>query len=376
MIIMSDVFKLRDSVDIYKIDDNILCVYFMNTRKELKYRVNEMVFRLISNIDGKKSLKEIKESLQKYVNYEIKKESIISAIKFLYSKNIIYKLESDKKQFLTTEEIEKYDRQINFFQEFLIGENSGYIAQKKLKESKILVFGCGAIGGTITLQLAMAGVENFILYDGDRVEKSDISRHLFFKKKYIGKYKVEALKNELQLLNKRIHVEAINKMLLPNSNISDLIDKATLVINTADEPYIGYTSLKISRECIAKDKVHYIGGGFDAHLASTGELIIPGKTPCAECYSKHFERALVNWKPEKKKILSKNHESGGLAAMSLFSASYATNEIIKYICGLVNYDNYQTRGEFLFDSYSIDYLKVERDEKCSNCGGKKNETKN
>ena len=55
--------------------------------------------------------------------------------------------------------------------------------------------------------------------------------------------------------------------------------------------------------------------------------------------------------------------------MSLFSASYASIEIIKYLSGIVDMNNeYKVRGEFTFKDLELSYLNVERDSQCPVCG--------
>ena len=238
-------------------------------------------------------------------------------------------------------------------------------------DSKILIFGCGATGGDIALELVMAGVQNITLYDYDTVENSDVSRHMYFTDKDIGKIKVDALKKQLELINSKVNITCISQSMKPDTNICDLIKKQDFVVNTLDEPYIGYTSSKISRICVQYSIPHFIGGGFDAHLASTGEIIIPYITPCVECYATHFKEKLKNWKPKKHPVKTRYTEIGGLASMSLFSASFAAIEIIKYIAGLTETKNsFKVRGELLFTDMSLTYLKVSKNPNCPICGGK------
>ena len=114
---------------------------------------------------------------------------------------------------------------------------------------------------------------------------------------------------------------------------------------------------------------HYIAGGFDAHLSSTGELIIPYITPCVECYAAHFKIALKDWKPKKHPVQIRYLEIGGLASLSLFSTSYACIEILKYIAGLVEIEqSYKIRGEFLFHDMSLTYLNIKKNPLCPICG--------
>lgn len=109
---------------------------------------------------------------------------------------------------------------------------------------------------------------------------------------------------------------------------------------------------------------------------STGELIIPGVTPCVNCYMRYFKKKLSNWIPENKKVRDTMNEYGGFASQSLFSASYAVTQIIKYICGSEFESERLTRGEVDFEKYNIQYLDVKKDPECTVCGGGiKNESK-
>ena len=94
--------------------------------------------------------------------------------------------------------------------------------------------------------------------------------------------------------------------------MTSFLEKCTFVVNTADEPYLGYTANLTSQLCVPRKINHYIAGGFDAHLASTGELIIPYVTPCAACYATYFDEQLKDWKPAKHPVVERANEIGGL----------------------------------------------------------------
>ncbi|MEG1008567.1 MAG: ThiF family adenylyltransferase [Clostridia bacterium] len=363
---INNIYKIRDGVDLYLNNDELLTIYFMNTRLRKQFKVSRFIINIIEYIDGEISIKGIHNKLENDLETKIDLESIISVFDKLKGLNVIVEKVNNSYE---SDLITRYDRQINFLGDFINGNDESIEAQKRLKESNVLIFGCGAIGGDIAIQLAMCGVENFILYDYDIVADTDLSRHMYFKEKYIGLKKVDALTDYLLTINKNIKVKKIDDVLVPDRNIDKLINEATFIVNTADEPYIGYTSMKISRCCTINRKVHFIGGGFDAHLASSGELIIPGITPCVDCYAQHFKEVLDGWKPKQHPVIDRHLEIGGMSSLSLFSASYAAIEIIKYICGLINPKEYtNTRGEFLFNTMDITYLNVSKDKNCKVCG--------
>lgn len=361
------VFKIKDSVDLFLSNERYLMAYFMNSRQRKSFKVNSDMLHLLELIDGENTVQALQDKM--YNQFEINPDNTIEILTLLLKNKIITEV-FKKQNILPGSILNRYSRQINYFSEFLESEIDGIKAQKKIIDSHILVFGCGAIGGNISVELAMAGVGHISLYDYDIVEESDVSRHIFYREKYLGLPKTAALKSALQDINSAIEVTTYNESMKPTSNIESIIKSADFVINTLDEPYIGYTASKISRICIKHQIPHFIAGGFDAHLSSTGELIIPYVTPCVECYADHFKVVLKGWKPRKHPVKSRYTEIGGLASTSLFSSSYACIEILKYIAGLTKMEEtYKIRGEFLFHDMSLTYLDVKRNPHCPVCGG-------
>lgn len=364
----SAIYKIKDSVDLFLSNDSYIMAYYMNTRQRKSFKVNTETVHLLETIDGEKNLYSIKnEMLEKY---NVNPMFVEQVINLMLKNRIITETVRNNTDILDQENINRFSRQINYFSEFLSSEEDGIKAQKKTMESKIIIFGIGAVGGDIALELAMAGVGNIVLYDFDMVEISDASRHMYYNDRYIGIEKTDALYREIKKINQNINVRIVKESMKPDTDVEDLIRDSDFVINTMDEPYIGYTASKISRVCIKHKIAHYVAGGFDAHLASTGELIIPYVTPCVECYADHFKESLKNWKPKKHPVKNRYTEIGSLACMSLFSASYACIEILKYLAGLLSMeDRFKIRGEFLFHDMSLTYLNVKKNPYCAICGG-------
>lgn len=361
------IYKIKDSVDVYLVDDTYLVTYFMNTRIRKKFKVNNAVIQLIQEIDGMRTAEEIYTT----VRGKISRDSFSIFFDHLLDSKILCAKIDEADHVLDAETRERYARQISYFMEFFDSELEAEKAQKKLMNTRIGVIGCGAVGGDIAILLAMAGVEKLVLMDFDSVEISDCSRHMFFSQKDIGRKKVEVLSDYLKRINSRITTFISYEAYTPTTDMTDFLNHVDFVIDTADEPYLGYTANMTSELCVPKNVAHYNAGGFDAHLASTGELIIPYVTPCAACYSEYFGKVLKDWKPEHHPVIDRVGEIGGLSSLSLFAASYACIEIIKYICGLMDMNkNYHNRAEFYFDGMKLEYLKVEKDSNCRVCGRK------
>lgn len=371
---MLDVYKtyvINPAVDVYKIGNDVLEFYFINTRRRVTMKVSEGVISLVHALSKPSPLIKLLDKNQIQLNDEID-----VFINYLQEHKILYIKEDQEanKKILSTEDAQRYDRQINYFESVYSG--NAYKIQNRLNQTKVVIFGVGAIGAGIAQQLAMSGVRHFTFVDKDIVSKDSIERHFYYKTKYIGMTKTEALSLYLKDIDENLECTYFNDIIDYDTSLSKYLTNVDLVINTLDEPYIGITSLKIGRECYKRNIPLYVAGGFDAHLMSTGELIVPKETPCVDCYTEHFTRTLKDWKPQYNTNAisnqSINHnifEVGGLSSMSLFSISYATMVILNFLA-TKNASCSKGRGELLFENLEIKYLNIPKNPNCHVCGQK------
>jgi molybdopterin-synthase adenylyltransferase len=105
-----------------------------------------------------------------------------------------------------------------------------------LKNSRILVFGCGGIGSTTSLLLAGSGIGHITITDGDRIEESNLNRQLFWRRSDVGAYKVDVLSGILREKFPGVEVETIKR----NIELDEAFDLVRhgydAVVVTADEP--------------------------------------------------------------------------------------------------------------------------------------------
>lgn len=109
----------------------------------------------------------------------------------------------------------------------LLGEG----AISKLKQSTVMVVGCGAVGSFAIEALARSGVGHLILVDFDNVEESNINRQLFALNSTIGKPKVEIARQRICDINPDIVVEVYD-MFFDENNAPDV--RPDFVIDAID----------------------------------------------------------------------------------------------------------------------------------------------
>ena len=107
----------------------------------------------------------------------------------------------------------------------------GNEAVNKLKQSTVMVVGCGAVGSFAIESLARSGVGHIILVDFDKIEESNINRQLFALDSTIGIPKVDVAKQRIFDINPEILVDTFNMFFDENT---DLGIKPDYVIDAID----------------------------------------------------------------------------------------------------------------------------------------------
>src|SRR6266850_6601955 len=79
-----------------------------------------------------------------------------------------------------------------------------------MSSTSVLIAGCGSGGSQVALQLAMAGIRRFALFDSDVLEVENVIRHACGRR-YIGQKKVDALADLLLDRNPAIHIDRHEK---------------------------------------------------------------------------------------------------------------------------------------------------------------------
>lgn len=108
----------------------------------------------------------------------------------------------------------------------LIGEDN----LKKLKDSKVALFGIGGVGGYVAEALARSGVGSFLLVDNDVISLSNINRQIIALHQTVGKYKVDVMKERILDINPEADVTVSKCFFLPeNSGEIDFSDCSYIV---------------------------------------------------------------------------------------------------------------------------------------------------
>jgi len=156
----------------------------------------------------------------------------------------------------------------------------------QLGDARILIAGCGSGGGQVTLQLAMAGLRRFALFDSDVLEVENIIRHVCGRR-YLGQLKVDALADVLLDRNPAIEIERHNVDLMECGDLGEQVRRSSVVVLATDnEP----TRYRINQMCVETKTPFVIGRVFTRGIGGEVFSYRPGESGCLACLENILER--------------------------------------------------------------------------------------
>lgn len=105
--------------------------------------------------------------------------------------------------------------------------------QGRICESRVLVCGCGGLGGVLINLLARAGVGTLRFVDGDVFNPSNLNRQWFCDTQELSRPKAEVAGAHVRAINPLIEVEVFSTF-MDQDNVGDLVGGMDLVMDALD----------------------------------------------------------------------------------------------------------------------------------------------
>lgn len=139
-----------------------------------------------------------------------------------------------------------------------------------LRTKRVLVVGCGGLGGHILDQLARIGVGFIRAVDGDVFESTNLNRQLLSQMPLLGTSKANAAAAHLALVNPDVAVEAVEGFLTAE-NAPELIAGCDIVMDALDN----IPSRKALAAACAEAGIPYVYGAIQGWVAQAA-VSMPG----------------------------------------------------------------------------------------------------
>ena len=139
-----------------------------------------------------------------------------------------------------------------------------------LRTKRVLVAGCGGLGGHIIDQLARIGVGQLRVVDGDVFESSNLNRQLLSSVPVLGISKAGAAAEHIARVNPEIIADPA-ECFLTEDNVKDLIGDCDVVMDALDN----IASRKILASACSEAGIPYIYGAISGWVAQAA-VSMPG----------------------------------------------------------------------------------------------------
>ena len=244
--------------------------------------------------------------------------------------------------------LERYSRQMRF-------PGVGVEGQQRLKNSRVTLCGCGALGTVLANALVRAGIGFLRVVDRDFIETHNLQRQVLFDESDVTANlpKAEAAARKLRLINSEVIIEPIVTD-IDRTNIVELAADADLILDGTDNFEVRYL---INDAAVKLGKPWVYGGCIGSHGQTM--TILPGDTPCLRC--------VIPAGPGPGEAAT-CETAGVLGPTVNIVASYQATEAIKILTGHIESINrdliYLDVWENVFKKFSIAKLREKSDCVC------------
>ena len=114
--------------------------------------------------------------------------------------------------------------------------------QEMLGKKRVLVAGCGGLGGYVIEFLGRTGIGHITAVDGDLFEESNLNRQLLASEEALGRPKAQVARERMLTVNPDVKVTAINRYITA-VNAAEIIDGHDVIVDALDN---GQTRLILS----------------------------------------------------------------------------------------------------------------------------------
>lgn len=231
--------------------------------------------------------------------------------------------------------------------------------QDRLKNATVMVVGAGAIGNELIKNLALLGIGKVLIYDMDRIENTNLTRSVLYRRSDVGRYKAEVAAERAMEMNPDVSAKAF---------IANIIDDVGLGVFRRMDVVLGgldnrEARLAINQACYKVNKP-WIDGAIEA-LSGFARVFVPGHGACYECTMTETDWMLINKRKSCALLTHEQMEQGKIPTTPTSSSVIAgiqVQEMLKLLHSDRGLPTLTGKG-YVFNGLTHDSYVVEYQEK-------------
>jgi molybdopterin/thiamine biosynthesis adenylyltransferase len=149
--------------------------------------------------------------------------------------------------------------------------------QKKIRETKVLVIGAGALGNEILKNLGLLGFHDIVVVDLDRIQESNLSRTVLFRSEQIGEFKAHAAARGVNAISGESNARGVVGNVIQDCGLGLFLWSDVILAgldNREARLWINRGAWKVNRP--------WIDGAIEG-INGVARVFLPGSAPCYEC---------------------------------------------------------------------------------------------
>lgn len=248
------------------------------------------------------------------------------------------------------------DEPLKTMQSILYQPHKGPITNIPFQDLSVLIIGAGAVGNSVALNLALLGVGNIDIMDGDKIVEHNLSRQFFFYGR-VGGHKAEVLSERIKGINGSVAGDYWNCFLTEETMKVVEKKRYDALFGCADK----YKARYLINRLAVKHRTPYLDGGTSA-TSGSAITYVPGRNRCMDCRI-DLKRKVEHEQPkEESRCINNPNPSIIIPNMIIGSARVA--EFVNILSG-----NPQLLDSiFKYDTFVRKRIYLEHSRIAGNCG--------
>jgi adenylyltransferase/sulfurtransferase len=230
--------------------------------------------------------------------------------------------------------------------------------QEKIKKSRVMVVGAGALGNEVLKNLALIGIGNIFIIDYDQIVNADLTRSILYKQDDEGKDKASIATERVRQINPDVRVQYLHGDVIWDVGLG-LFRRMDVIIGCVDNRE---ARLFINQACWKVNKP-WIDGGIDV-LNGVVSVFIPGQGACYECTLTEMDYKILGAKYSCPLLRYQDLVSGKVPTTPTTAAIIAGLQVQEALKLIHKMDVPSGKGiifnGFTYESYLVEYAEKKK----------------
>jgi molybdopterin/thiamine biosynthesis adenylyltransferase len=225
--------------------------------------------------------------------------------------------------------------------------------QKKIRETKVLVIGAGALGNEILKNVGLLGFQDIVVVDLDRIEESNLSRTVLFRSEQIGEFKAHAAARGVNAISGESNARGVVGNVIQDCGLGLFLWSDVILAgldNREARLWINRSAWKVNRP--------WIDGAIEG-INGVARVFLPGSAPCYECTLGEMDWKLLERRMSCNLLRHEANVEGKVPTTPTISSIIAgiqVQEVVKLIHGMPTLAGHGFVFEGLnHSSYRVEY---------------------